>query len=52
MFKVTQRVGMMKNRPGFNGGMAEWLMATLLKSVGGDEPSVGSNPTTTAKILR
>ena len=28
--------------------MAEWFKATVLKTVGGEEPSVGSNPTTAA----
>ena len=28
--------------------MAEWLKAAVLKTVGGEEPSVGSNPTTAA----
>lgn len=30
------------------GGVAEWFMAAVLKTVGGDEPSVGSNPTLAA----
>ena len=29
--------------------MAEWFKAAVLKTVGGEEPSVGSNPTTAAK---
>lgn len=28
--------------------MVEWFKATVLKTVGGEEPSVGSNPTTAA----
>ena len=28
--------------------MAEWFKATVLKTVGGEEPSVGSNPPTAA----
>ena len=28
--------------------MAEWFKATVLKAVGGEKPSVGSNPTTAA----
>lgn len=28
--------------------MAEWFKAAVLKTVGGEEPSVGSNPTTAA----
>ena len=32
------------------GEVAEWFKATVLKTVGGDEPPVGSNPTLAAKI--
>lgn len=31
-----------------HGEMAEWLNATVLKTVEGDEPSVGSNPSLSA----
>lgn len=33
------------------GEVAEWFKATVLKTVGGDEPPVGSNPTLAAKIV-
>ena len=32
------------------GGLAEWSNAAVLKTVDGDEPSVGSNPTASATI--
>ena len=32
------------------GEVAEWFKATVLKTVGGDEPPVGSHPTLAAKI--
>jgi hypothetical protein len=32
--------------------MAEWLIAAVLKTAEGDEPSVGSNPSLSAKQKR
>ena len=40
-----------ENCPAY-GSVTEWFKVTVLKIVDGDEPSVGSNPTTTANPIR